>query len=133
MKIKTFGRGKLQCKTYLKTVGEGWEVGVYLHNRVLFAGNFIHAKEAQLWWTRLNREIRVFSSRYPVGKRFPEAWFGAFLGNYIKQVYYKFVNVQIAKHKGLCVKALRQDLRRYQKLKRTWEPREKREFLKKVA
>ncbi len=64
MTTTTYKYGKHTCKAYKKPVGKGWEVGFTFGGTQIFVGNFIHAKEANAWWSKMNAEVRKFSKRY---------------------------------------------------------------------
>ena len=64
MTTKTYKVGSYSCKAYKKQVGKGWEVGFTMAGHPVFHGNFIHAKEATAWWTKMNMEVKRFTKKY---------------------------------------------------------------------
>jgi len=55
MKSKSFKHGKWMYKTYCKKVGTGYVLGLSYHGNKLFIGNFVIGKEANEFYTKLNK------------------------------------------------------------------------------
>jgi len=130
MKTKTYRHSRVACKSYIKNVGFGWEVGFIFGSRPIFVGNFINAREAKQWYALMNREIRTFARRYTVGRTCPTAWFTHFFGSHLYRTYYNFLDRVFTKHHRTYAKAVNRDLRRYRQLSKRWYPRERTAFLK---
>jgi hypothetical protein len=113
MTTKTYKCGQFTCKTYKKTAGKGWEVGMTLKGHPVFVGNFIHAKEATAWWTKMNLEVKKFSKKFGVGHKAPFAWFCKFMSNHMYQTYYSHLDTQFAKYQRGYTQAVKQDVRRF--------------------
>ena len=130
MKTRTFRNGRAACRSYLKPVGRGWEVGFFQGTKPLFIGNFIHRAEANQWYTRMNREIRTFSKRYKVGKTYPQTWYTKFLSGHLYNTYYKNINKFVNKHNRNAKRIFNQGQRKYNSLNRRWISRDKHPALK---
>ena len=130
MRTKSYRHGKSMGKTYLKSVGEGWETGFIFEGKAVFVGNFVHVKEATEWFSMLNREIRTFSKKYTVGNRFPATWFKHFMKNHLYMSYYSYLDRVFTKHNKNFHQAVVRDIRKYQQLKRNWSSRERMPFIK---
>jgi len=124
MKNKNYRFGTTTFKAYMKTAGEGFEVGLKFGNKQLFCGNFIHAKEAHGWWSLMNREIRSFTKRYWVGKNCSITWYSKFLGHHLYNKYYGFIERHIRTYNRSFKSAYFQDLRKYKRLRKNWKPSE---------
>ena len=118
MKTKSFNFGaKTTGKTYFKAVGKGWETGFVFAGKPVFVGNFIHQKEALVWFGMLNKEVSKFSKKYGSTGKVPATWFAHFFGNHLYKSYYGFLDRLFAKYNRNYSKAVVQDLRRFSKLK----------------
>lgn len=117
---KAYRYGKHFGRTYFKNAGGGWECGFVFDSRVVFIGNFIHSREAQLWFALMNREVRNFSRKYAVGQRCSAIWYAHFLRNHLYKCYYGFLDRLFARYRGDYQRAFTRDLRQYQRLRRDW-------------
>ncbi len=128
MKTKQYRSGKYTFRSYLKNVGEGFEVGFYFGHDPIFVGNFIHSKEANQWFGIMNRQIRQFSKKYTVGPKFPISWFTNFCKNHLYKCYYTYIDRLLARHNRTFETKFRKDVRKYNRMKRNWS--ERRPFFK---
>lgn len=80
-KTKTYKYGPHTFKSYMKPVGNGWEVGFTYQGRNYFTGNFIHKAEVAKWWGIFNKEIVSFSKKFNFSKDMPFNWYCNFLSN----------------------------------------------------
>lgn len=118
-KTKNYRNGKFGARCYMKTAGNGWEVGFVYGGKPIFVGNFIHASEANSWWGTMNREIRNFSKRHKVTKNFPKNNYGKFLGAYLYSCYYRFLNTAFTKYTRFYGRTYNQGTRTF----KTWNNR----------
>ncbi len=116
MKTKNYRYGKTTCKGWLKSAGNGYEVCFTFGPKTVFVGNFIHATEANAWWTLMNREIKTFGTRYKVGTRFPAAKYSHFLSAHLYTRYYNFLDRLFVKHTRTWHRAVVRDLRSYKRM-----------------
>ena len=130
MKTKTYRSKGVSGKTYLKPCGNGFEVGFMVNGNAVFVGNFIHTKEANLWWSLLNREIRQFSRKYSVGRTFPLSWYKHFISNHLYKTYYSFLDRIFTRYNRDFERAVSKDVRKYQQIKKKWHSHERVPFLK---
>ena len=130
MKTKFYRSKGLTGRTYLKACGSGFETGFVLNGTPVFVGNFIHAKEATLWWNLLNREIRKFSKKYAVGTKFPLTWFRHFMAHHLYKTYYSFLDRLFARYSRSFERAVVKDMRKYQRIRKQWQASERTPFLK---
>jgi len=130
MKTKTYKNGTITGKSYMKTVGHGFEVGFKFGGKTVFVGNFIHSAEANKWWARMNQDIKTFSTRHPVGNTYPKAWFTTFIKNHLYKDYYQFLDTLFTKYKRDFTREVTRNERKYKQMKKTWTPRERSPFLK---
>jgi hypothetical protein len=130
-KTHKYKSGKYQFKSYCKSVGNGFEVGFVCGSDVIFVGNFIHSLEATRWYRLMNREIKEFNRTFPVGSRFPFAWYCNFLKNTLYSCYYRYLERMFTKYNREFARAWKRDCRRYSLLKQNWE--EKTPFFRKAA
>lgn len=120
MTTKSYKCGTYSCKAYKKQVGKGWEVGFTMAGHPVFHGNFIHAKEAAAWWTKMNMEVKKFTKKYHPGPKAPVSWYCKFMSNYIYKCYYSYLDTQFNKyHRGFKV-AVKKDERKYSHFKKHW-------------
>ena len=127
---KIYRHGKSIGKTYLRMAGQGFETGFIFDSKTIFVGNFIHALEATLWFTLMNRELRQFARKYAVAEQYPTAWFAHFVRNHLYRTYYAFLNRTFARYNRDFGKALQKDVRKYQRMRRDWRHEELSPFLK---
>ena len=111
--------GKYSCKAYKKPAGKGFEVGFTLGANEIFVGNFIHATEANAWWTKMNKEMHTFSRKYAAAPNAPMAWTTKFMSNYLYKSYYSFLDTCFTKYQRGFTQAVRKDERRYSAFKKT--------------
>ncbi|MGE3681600.1 MAG: hypothetical protein AB7G93_07710 [Bdellovibrionales bacterium] len=133
MTTTTYKYGKYTCKAYKKSAGKGWEVGILWGNSQIFVGNFIHAKEANAWWTMMNAEIRKFSKRYALPKTASATFFTKFMTNYIYRSYYTFLDRQFAKYTKGYTQTCRRMERTFTGLKKRWPANATRTTFRKAA
>lgn len=124
MKTKTYKYGPHRCKAYLKTVGMGYEVGFYFDKFPIFVGNFIHTKEANYWWNCMNKEITYFTRHYKLGARAPLNWYRQFFSRHLYKTYYSYLDREFTKYQKNYTKAWNQDQKKYNTLKKNWNPTE---------
>ena len=130
MKTKSFKMGHLTCKTYLKTVGVGYEVGFTQGKKILFVGNFIKSAEASYWYNFMNREIRKFGKKFKVGPTFPATWFLNFITHHITTKYCAYVTKLVTKNNRVAAQKEKAALRKYKQLNRNWMPSEKKSAIR---
>ena len=104
-------------KTYLKTVGRGFETGMMFDSKPIFVGNFIHAREAKLWFRLLNRELRSISRRY---EKMPKSWMRHFMSNHLYKTYYAFLDRIFSRYTRDYGRAVVKDLRKWREHKRSY-------------
>ena len=120
MTSRTYRNGNNTGRTYLKTVGEGFEVGFVLSGKTVFVGNFLHSWEARRWYATLNAEINNFSKRYQVGPGCTKAWFTHFLSAHLYNTYYSFLDKCFTQHSRKYQSAVNKDKKSYQRMSRQW-------------
>ena len=130
MRTKTFGTGKLACRTYIKSVGAGYEVGCKHKGNVLFIAHFVKSSEANFWYNQMNREIRKFAQAHKVGDKFPAATMLNLLANRLTKRYCVYHQKLLAKHEREAARKERVGQRRYKQLNKRWTPSEKRPLFK---
>jgi hypothetical protein len=130
MKSKTYRYGKYSCKTYYKTVGNGFETGFVFGGKPVFVGNFIHANEAQRWFGIMNHEIRRFGRKYTVGHAFPAPWFMHFMKNHLYKFYYAYLDKLFARYNRDFHRAFTKDFKKYKQMKHRYWTHQKTPFLK---
>jgi len=118
MKTKTYRFGKISCKAYMKTMGNGYECGFHFGGDQTFVGNFIHAKEANQWWTLMNKEIRKFTGKYWVGETFPKTWYKNFLKHHLFKCYYNYLDKAFKTYNRSFTTAFNKDYRTYSRIRR---------------
>jgi hypothetical protein len=116
MKTKNYRYGKLTCKGWLKSAGNGYEVCFTFGSKTVFVGNFIHGAEANKWWALMNREIRSFGARYKANARFPMAKYSHFLSSHLYSCYYHFLDRLFVKHTRTYNRAVVRDLRSFKRI-----------------
>jgi len=117
---RNYRNGTNTGKTYLKKVGEGFEVGFTLSGKPVFVGNFLHSWEARRWYTVLNTEIKSFSNKYQVGPGCTKAWFTHFLSAHLYSTYYSFLDKCLSQHSRRYQTAVNKDKKSYAKMSRSW-------------
>lgn len=130
MTVKTYRNGNNSGKTYLKQVGEGFEVGFILSGKTVFVGNFLHSWEARKWFSVLNKEIKSFSNKYQVGPGCSKSWFTHFLSSHLYNTYYSFLDKCFAEHSKKYQTQLNRDTKSYKRMSRDWNTTNKSRFLK---
>lgn len=127
MKTRVFKYGPHKCKAYLKPAGKGYEVGFHFGAKPVFVGNFLHRKEANAWWTKMNTEFKAFTKKYGIAKSAPISFYTKFLSNHFYNTYYKYLDKQFTSYERTYNKAVVTDLKKYKKLKaqKGWTPSEK--------
>jgi hypothetical protein len=120
MTSRSYRNGNSTGKTYLKNVGEGFEVGFVLSGKTVFVGNFLHSWEARRWYTMLNSEIRNFSKEYQVGPGCSKSWFTHFLSSHLYSTYYHFLDKCFSQHSRKYQTAVNKDKKSYQKMSSRW-------------
>lgn len=133
MTTTTYKYGKHTCKAYKKAAGNGWEVGFMFGSQTIFVGNFIHAKEANAWWTKMNTEVRRFSKRYALPKTASPTFFRQFMTNYLYKTYYNFLNGQFSKYTRTYTTAVKKCERKFTSIKRRWPTRTERTTFRRAA
>ena len=91
----------------------------------LFVGNFIHAKEANEWYTKMNQEVAKFSKKYWITPKSPKTFYKKFLSNHLYKTYYAWVNKCLNKHNRDFTREFNKTERKYKQLKKAWTPAEK--------
>ena len=133
MTTTTYKYGKHTCKAYKKPVGKGWEVGFYFGATQIFVGNFIHQKEANAWWTKMNMEVRKFSKRYALPKTASPAFFTKFMTNHMYKAYYTFLDREFTKYTRTYTQNCRQFERKFSSIKKNWPTQTERTTFRKTA
>ena len=130
MKTKTFRYGNISCRTYLKSVGHGWETAFVFDGRTVFLGNFVNSSEASRWYGIMNREIARFGKKYTVGVKFPVSWFKNFISNHLHRFYYAFLDKIFAKKLHHFDSVSVRDIRNYRRMKKNFSVSKKIAVLK---
>lgn len=125
MKSRQFRQGKHTYRAYCKPVGKGYEVGLTFGGNPLFLGNFIHSKEANSWYTQMNKEITKFSTKFWITSKAPKSFYKKFLANHLYKTYYAWLGRQMPKYANQFTRAYNKDVRKYKQLKKNWKPQEK--------
>ena len=128
--MKTYKYGDLTFKTYFKPVGQGFEVSFYCGAKPYFVGNFVHKKEAQMWWRIFNTEITNFAKKYWCSDETNHQWYCTFMTNHLYKMYYTFLDKMFARYTVNFKKATFKDIKKYNKIKKTMAPSEKYYFQK---
>tara|TARA_B100001248_G_scaffold262571_1_gene259506 strand:- start:141 stop:545 length:405 start_codon:yes stop_codon:yes gene_type:complete len=124
-KTKTYKYGKFSFRAYFKTAGNGYEVGLKHGKKHVFMGNFITKKEANEWWTILNKECRNFTNKFWINNKGATASFYTnFFSKHLYKKYYTFLSKVFAGYKTTYNKTYQRDVKKYQKLRRNWSPKE---------
>ncbi len=133
MTTTTYRYGKHTCKAYKKTVGQGWEVGFMFGNKTIFVGNFIHMKECNAWWTKMNTEVRKFSKRYALPKNASPAFFTKFMTSYLYKCYYSYLNNQFKTYTRTYTTTCKTMDRKFVQQKRHWPTHTERATLRRAG
>jgi hypothetical protein len=128
MTTRTYKYGKHTCKAYMKAAGKGWEVGFHFAGQEIFVGNFIHAREAKAWWTKMNTEARKFSKRYALPPKAGTTFLCRFWTNYMYKSYYTFLDRQFSKYNRNFTQAVRKDERKHAHMRKHAAPFERPAF-----
>jgi hypothetical protein len=120
MTTRNYKYGKHTCHAYKKPCGKGFEVGFTMGGNNVFVGNFIHAKEANAWWTMMNNEVRKFGKKYAAAPNAPLAWTCKFFSNYMYKAYYSYLDREFSKYQRGYTQAVKKDERKYSHFKKTW-------------
>jgi len=132
MKTKTFKHGTETYKTYCKKVGKGYEVAFCHKSKPLFVGNFLYSKEANTWYATMNKEVEAFSKKYWTTPKAPKTFYNKFITNHLYKTYYTHLDKWFTKYSREYTTAFTKDERKYKKLKKSWDQKEK-TFFKKAA
>lgn len=132
-KFKTYKYGPHSFRTYFKTVGNGFEVGLNCDGKNYFVGNFIHKNEAMRWWGTFNREIKTFAKKFWVSDKVTFSWYCKFLSNHLYSCYYKFLDKLFYKYNKSFHKAYNREAKKYYKMKKYFDPSDKYYFQPKAA
>lgn len=117
MKSKTYCYGKTNCKSYIKPVGKGYEVGFYVGERLVFVGNFIHPKEAVGWWSLMNKEISWFGAAYTKGYQMPVSWVQFSIKSHLYKTYYKYLDKIFGKYGSTFTRAFDKSVTQFKRSK----------------
>lgn len=126
MKKKSFRYGKSTYTSLVKNVGHGYEVILKHGSKVLFTGNFINSKEANSWYSHLNKELKVFFKKYWATEDTSIIFYNKLLKNFTYNNYYKFLTRHVVpKQHKLWEKQFNKNLKEYKNLKKYWYSDEK--------
>ncbi len=95
---KNYEFGPMNFKCYFKPVGEGYEVAVCYGGEAHFVGNFVHKKEAVMWWKKMKSEMNTFCHKYEYVGHSSSQWYCHFLSNQLYKTYYKYLDTVFSKH-----------------------------------
>ena len=130
MKSRNFKHGQHTYKAYCKKVGHGYEVGFTYKSKALFVGNFLYTKEANAWYTTMNKEIEKFSKRYWTTTKTPQTFYNKFVSTHLYKTYYTFLDKCFTKYNREYKTAFNKSERTYKQMKKTWDVKEKTYFRK---
>lgn len=133
MKTKKYRYGKYAFKSYFKKAGLGYEIGFSFENKPLFVGNFIHSKEANDWWKKMNTELKTFTKRFWITDKAPKSWYKKFLQSHLYHTYYTYLDKAFTKYTRDYQKTYNQEFKKYKKLKKDWNNTDKCQFVTKRA
>ena len=86
-----------------------------------------------MWWKMFNREIMMFAKKYWCSDDTPEQFYFHFMTNHLYTTYYSFLDKMFAQHNKTYRQAYVKDVKKYNKMKKTWEMNEKFHFTQKRA
>lgn len=129
MLTKNYTYGNFTFKTFFKTVGQGWEVSLYCGNKPYFVGNFIHKKEAMMWWKMFNAEITSFATKYWCSDDTPQQWYCHFMSNHLYKSYYSYLDKVFNKYNKDFKKAYFKDVKKYNQMKKNFTTEDKQYFI----
>ena len=118
MKNKSYKFGPNSFKAYQKKVGKSYEIGIISKGRPIFLGNFVMAKEANAFWSLMNKQIAGFGKKYKLSTKNPPAWYSTFLANHVSGHYYNFVTKQIPRHHREANKVFKGQKRKWEQHKK---------------
>ena len=124
MKTRNFKHGKKIYRSYLKPVGKGYEVGFVFSGTPLFVGNFVHAKEANAWYTQMNQQIAQFTKKYWITPNAPRAFYNKFMTQHLYKIYYAFLDKHFAKYTRTYSREFNKNERKYKRLRKNWRPKD---------
>ena len=73
----------------------------------------------------MNREIHSFTKRYWATHHTDLTWYGKFFSKHLYTTYYSFLDKLIYKYNHTYKKAFQKELKRYNKIKKTWNRSER--------
>lgn len=107
-------------KSYYKTAGNGFEIGLMSGNQYYFVGNFINEKEAKKWWSFFNKEITSFYKKFEYSDEAPRDFYGKFMAQYLYKSYYKFLGTLFESYNQYYDKSYSQFSKKYDKMMKTY-------------
>lgn len=122
MKTRNYKHGSTRYKAYCKPVGKGYEVGFMCGSKPLFVGNFLHAKEANAWYTKMNNEIAKFAKKYWITDRSPKTFYHRFISHNLYKLYYTFLDRTFNQYNTKFNREFNKSVRKYNQMKKRWEP-----------
>ncbi len=125
MQTKSYNYGDFNFKTYFKAAGQGYEVSLYCGSKCYFVGNFIHKKEATMWWKTFNSEITHFAKKYWCSDETSQQWYCAFMSNHLYKTYYAFLDKLFSQYNKTFKKAYFKDVKKYNQLKKNFTTEDK--------
>ncbi len=125
MKTKNYKHGETTYKAYYKAAGKGYEVGFTYQNKPLFVGNFLHAKEANAWYTEMNKQLATFTKKYWITPESPRTFYNKFITQHLYKTYYKFLDKYFTKYTRDYNREFNKHERKYKQIKKNWTPNEK--------
>jgi hypothetical protein len=123
-KFKTYKFGTMTFKQYFKPVGHGFEVGFIYGGKPVFVGNFIHAKEANQWWTKMSSELKFFFNKHEFVPTASTVWYNKYISNYLYKSYYAWLDKCFDKYNRSFTKATGADFKRYQAFEKNYYRRQ---------
>jgi len=130
-KTKIYRHGTTTFTAYSKSVGNGFEVGINFKGKPIFWGNFALSKDANSFWTELNKQVKTFGQKFRYPEKTPANRYCKFLAHHCYSHYYKFVNRVVPKHGRNFETVYKKDLRQWNQWKKDKDFTEtKRRFLK---
>lgn len=114
-KTKNYKFGKMTFKSYFKTVGNGFEVGLTFHGKPFFVGNFIHQAEATKWWNMMGTYCKKFFASHTYMPTASETWYCKYFGHFMYKNYYSFLDKEFTKYQKTYTKKTLQFSKHYKK------------------